>query len=103
MNKKEKFNKTGEDRFANIHALSHDGRGVAIISNKTTFIADALPNEIVSYRIIRKHAHYDEAETIAIIQSSVERTSPPCSHFGICGGCSLDRKGKKLNSHYHPT
>ncbi|HLB42334.1 MAG TPA: 23S rRNA (uracil(1939)-C(5))-methyltransferase RlmD [Gammaproteobacteria bacterium] len=89
MNKKEKFNKTGEDRFANIHALSHDGRGVAIISNKTTFIADALPNEIVSYRIIRKHAHYDEAETIAIIQSSVERTSPPCSHFGICGGCSL--------------
>ncbi|HWF00936.1 MAG TPA: methyltransferase [Caulobacteraceae bacterium] len=31
----------------------------------------------------------DRGELIDVIEPSSERTSPPCPHFGVCGGCSL--------------
>lgn len=74
---------------AQIHGLSHDGRGIATISQKTTFLAGALPGESVTYRIHQKKSSYQEGEAIEIINASPERTQPPCQHFGLCGGCSL--------------
>lgn len=74
---------------AAIHSLSHDGRGIAILNNKTTFISGALPNEKVTCKITQKRSNYYEAEVIDIISQSDERITPPCPHFGVCGGCSL--------------
>ncbi len=72
-----------------IESLSHDGRGVATIHGKTTFISGALPSEKVLCRIIRKHRRYNEAEAIDIITKAPERIPPKCVHYGICGGCSM--------------
>lgn len=72
-----------------IHGLSHDGRGIASIDNKTTFISGALPTETVTYRINQKHSTYNEATALEILTPAAERTTPPCQHFGLCGGCSL--------------
>lgn len=74
---------------ASIHALSHDGRGIATIDHKTTFIAGALPGETVTYRLTQKHSNYMEAKVEEILQLGDNRVSPPCQHFGLCGGCSL--------------
>src|SRR3989338_7184173 len=71
-----------------IHALSHDGRGVAIVDGKTTFIKGALPGETVSFLLLAKHKRYNEADVLKVIESSENRSSPLCPHFGICGGCS---------------
>jgi 23S rRNA (uracil1939-C5)-methyltransferase len=80
----------GKERTtAKIHSLSHDGRGIAIIDNKTTFVSGALPSETVTYTITQKRSHYHEANTLEIIEPSSERVTPPCQHFGLCGGCSL--------------
>lgn len=78
-----------------IHGLSHDGRGVATIQQKTAFIAGCLPNEIVTYRITQKHSHYIEAKLVNIITPSAERQTPPCPHFGVCGGCSLQHMSEE--------
>lgn len=72
-----------------IHSLSHDGRGIGIAHDKTTFVSGALPNERVKCKIIKKHSRYLEAETIEIITPAAERITPACQHFSICGGCSL--------------
>lgn len=72
-----------------IHGLSHDGRGVANIQNKTTFIQGALPNEKVIYQMTQQHRSYNEAEALQILEPSPERAIPPCQHFGVCGGCNL--------------
>lgn len=73
----------------NIESLSHDGRGIATLQGKTTFINGALPQEMVSCKLIKKHSRYNEGETIDVLKPSPERILPGCPHFGICGGCSL--------------
>ena len=72
-----------------VTALSHDGRGIAHVSGKTVFIANALPNEEVTFTYLKRHKNYDEAKAEEILSISPERTLPLCPHFGICGGCSL--------------
>lgn len=72
-----------------IESLSHEGRGVARHDGKTVFVDNALPGELVSARIVRRHGRYDEAIAEQILRPSPERAIPGCEHFGVCGGCSL--------------
>ena len=72
-----------------VHALDYEGRGVARIDGKAVFIEGALPGEEVSCRITRSKKHFDEAETVAVLQASDQREAPRCPHFSVCGGCVL--------------
>lgn len=74
---------------AYIKSLSHDGRGIASIQNKTIFISGALPDEIVHYKIIKKHKQFDEGQLVHVVHASKDRFIPRCEHFGTCGGCAL--------------
>jgi 23S rRNA (uracil1939-C5)-methyltransferase len=74
---------------ARVVDLSHDGRGVAHLDGKTTFIADTLPGERVRLRRTRRHRNFDEAELVAVLEASPDRVVPQCPHFGTCGGCAL--------------
>lgn len=87
MNENVKLDK--QKYTATIETLSHDGRGITHIDNKVTFIANTLPGETVHCRLTHRRATFYEAELLDIITPSAERLSPPCPHFGICGGCSL--------------
>lgn len=69
--------------------LSHDGRGVATHDEKKVFIHGALPGEQVLARLTGRRRHYDEGETIEVLEASPHRVEPRCPHFGQCGGCSL--------------
>ncbi|MGQ0586483.1 MAG: 23S rRNA (uracil(1939)-C(5))-methyltransferase RlmD [Gammaproteobacteria bacterium] len=69
--------------------LAQDGRGIARVAGKVTFIRGALPGERVRYRLYRHGKQADEGELSAIEQASPERVEPRCRHFGLCGGCSV--------------
>ncbi|HEX4199065.1 MAG TPA: RNA methyltransferase [Caulobacteraceae bacterium] len=43
-----------------------------------------LPGEVV-----RAERQGDRAETVAVLAPSPDRVTPPCPHFGDCGGCAL--------------
>lgn len=79
-----------------IHALSHDGRGIATVDGKTTFLNGGLPTETVTYRINQKRATFNEGDVLSILTPSAERVEPPCEHAGICGGCSLQHMSPAL-------
>ena len=79
-----------------IDNLSHEGRGVARHAGKTVFVDGALAGELVTARVLRTHGRYDEAETIAVARASDARVTPPCPHYGVCGGCSLQHAAEAL-------
>lgn len=74
---------------ARVEALSHDGRGIAHINGKTIFLENALPEEEISFVYTRQRNKFAEAKATAILKASDDRVTPRCSHFNICGGCSL--------------
>lgn len=72
-----------------IDRQGHDGRGIAQGSGKTVFVAGALAGERVTARLVEEHPRFIEARVEDVLQPSPERVSPPCSHYGNCGGCQL--------------
>lgn len=69
--------------------LSSDGRGVVRTEGKAVFVADALSGERVIYRRRKRNRRFDEAELLEVLEASPDRVEPVCSHFGQCGGCSM--------------
>lgn len=85
--------------------LAHDGRGVATYGDpscpnagdhlaekhgKKVFVSFALPAETVSVKITGSRKSLEEGDAIEVLANpNPERTTPPCPHFGVCGGCSL--------------
>lgn len=69
--------------------LSHEGRGIAHVDGKTTFLFGALANETVKFIYTSQRGRFDEGDTTQVILPAPDRTTPACVHFGICGGCSL--------------
>lgn len=74
---------------AQITALSHDGRGIARLNGKTTFIEGALPGETVQFTYRKKHGSFDEGVAVSVQNASLDRAVPACSYYGVCGGCQL--------------
>ena len=72
-----------------IESLSHEGRGVARVNGKTVFVEGALAGERVRARYLLQHRRHDETVATEILEPAPERVTPPCQHYGVCGGCSL--------------
>jgi len=41
------------------------------------------------FRYTSKRGKFDEGDAIDVLKASPQRIEPRCSHFGVCGGCSL--------------
>ncbi len=67
-----------------IERIGAHGDGVARHEGKAIFLPFTVPGDVVRARISRD----GEAELIALLSQSA-RQAPPCPHFGVCGGCSL--------------
>ncbi len=72
-----------------VERLSHDGRGIARWQGKTLFVAGALPGETVTVRLVGEQSRFAEGEVTDVLVEAAERQTPPCRHFGTCGGCQL--------------
>lgn len=74
---------------AQVVNLSHDGKGVARINGKATFIAGALADELVEFQYTRVKKDFDEGRLLQVLKPSSLRIEPKCSHYQMCGGCSM--------------
>jgi 23S rRNA (uracil1939-C5)-methyltransferase len=82
--------RTYPEVIVDIHSLSHEGRGIAHVEGKTTFIHGAISDEKVLCKITQYHRRYNEGKVLEVLgPSSSYRIQPACAHFGTCGGCSL--------------
>lgn len=85
---------------AQVVNLSHDGKGVARIDGKATFIPGALPDELVEFQYTRVKKDFDEGKLLSIIEPSPLRVEPKCPHYQICGGCSLQHMNEQEQIHF---
>lgn len=72
-----------------IEALDHEARGIARQEGKAIFVEGALPGELVEYASYRCKPRYEQAHLVRVIRKVASRVEPPCPHFGVCGGCSM--------------
>lgn len=82
-----------------VEKFSHDGRGIARIDGKTTFIQNALPEEKITFQYTRKKKDYDEGRLLSVIEPSIHRVEPRCPHYSLCGGCSLQHLDEEAQIH----
>ncbi len=72
-----------------VDRIGADGDGVAATeSGKALFLACTLPGERVQPGLLIKRGDGFAADA-AILDPSPDRVTPPCPHFGPCGGCTL--------------
>jgi len=74
---------------ASIQSLTPECRGFAQINGKATFIDFALPGERLMFKYTKTSSKFDEGHAVEVLEASSDRVEPPCEHFGVCGGCSL--------------
>ncbi|MGC1182851.1 23S rRNA (uracil(1939)-C(5))-methyltransferase RlmD [Legionella sp.] len=80
--------------------LSDEGKGVARINGKATFVQGALPEEVVEFQYTRVKKDYDEGRLTSVIKASPLRVDPVCSHYILCGGCSLQHLSEREQIHF---
>ena len=71
-----------------IDRLSYDGKGIGYIDGKVAFVCGALPEEVVSVKVISDKKSYYECELVDVITRSDKRIESACPYFNICGGCA---------------
>ena len=74
-----------------------NGEGIGYVNKKPIFLMNAIPDEIVEYRILREFDRYMVGKTTQIVKESPRRRYPLCPIWQECGGCSLmhvDYKGQ---------
>ena len=69
--------------------LDHLGRGIGKLDGKIIFIPNALPNEILSVKIIKDKKRYYEGIVTEYKKLSNKRIKPLCPYYDTCGGCDL--------------
>ena len=69
--------------------MGADGDGVAALpGGAALFLADTLPGELVQPGpLVRRGDGW--AADATVLEPSPERVTPPCPHFGPCGGCTV--------------
>ncbi len=72
-----------------IHALDQEGRGVARVDGKVTFVEGALPGEVAEIDVRQRKRSFDVANVTGLLGESSQRVAPRCPHYRRCGGCSL--------------
>lgn len=72
-----------------IFAIGARGDGIAEQDGRRYFVPLTLPGETVEAEPLGKRGEGTVARLIEVLAPSRHRETPPCPHFGVCGGCSL--------------
>lgn len=63
------------------------GKSLAKVDGKVVFIENVVPGDVVDVRLMKNKKDWAEGVPIHTHSLSVDRVTPFCSHFGVCGGC----------------
>jgi 23S rRNA (uracil1939-C5)-methyltransferase len=70
-----------------IEKLVYGGEGLARQDGRTIFVPFVLPDEQVTVEPTDERKKFMRGRLVEVLEPSADRVSPPCRHFGVCGGC----------------
>jgi 23S rRNA (uracil1939-C5)-methyltransferase len=77
-------------RTGQVAGVATDGSGVLREANqKTLFVPRTLEGESISAVVVSETSRLAHGRLVSLNESSLHRTSPPCVHYDLCGGCHL--------------
>ena len=79
-----------KERFDDVAVVDITAKGKGVVkseSGKVIFVDGVVPGDHVNVETYKKRRGYFEANLLKIIKPSIDRVTPPCEHFGVCGGC----------------
>jgi 23S rRNA (uracil1939-C5)-methyltransferase len=68
--------------------MAAEGKCIAHHNGLVVFIEGCAPGDTVDVQLTKIKSNFLEGKTVNIQKLSGSRTTPFCSHFGTCGGCS---------------
>lgn len=79
----------GEWHDVTIEKIVYGGDGLARLGRFTLFVPFTAPGDVVRVRITSIERSIARGLLEQIITPGPNRQTPPCRHFGVCGGCQL--------------
>jgi len=67
--------------------IADKGQALGKTGEKVVFVDRAIPGDVVDVWVTRNRKNYLEGRVKELKTGSPYRSSPFCSHFGVCGGC----------------
>ena len=83
-----------------VETMAAEGKCIAKIEGQVIFITGAAPGDVVDVALTKIKSSFMEARVTTIKKLSSNRTTPFCSHFGTCGGCSWQHIQYKTQLQY---
>ncbi|MBM3488448.1 MAG: class I SAM-dependent RNA methyltransferase, partial [Alphaproteobacteria bacterium] len=83
----------GEIRTLAIERIGAQGDGIALTDAGPVFVPFTVAGDVVRARLGAAKGERREAALVAVETPGPSRAVPPCRHFGICGGCTLQHLG----------
>ena len=74
-------------RGVKITDIGSEGNAIARVDDMVLFVPGMIPGDVVDVRVTKKKKRYMEGVAMTVTMPSPDRITPPCEHFGVCGGC----------------
>ncbi len=71
-----------------VERVDFPNKGVVRVGEETCIIKNSLPGQKVSFCVNKVRKGKAEGRLLEVIEKSPLETGSPCSHFGLCGGCT---------------
>lgn len=71
-----------------VERVDFPNKGVVRVGEETCIIKNSLPGQKVSFCVNKLRKGKAEGRLLEVMEKSPLETGSPCSHFGLCGGCT---------------
>ncbi len=80
--------KKGQVYEATVERVDFPNKGIARTEEGAVTVKNSLPGQKIKLGISKVRNGKAEGRLLEVLERSPLETDPPCSHFGVCGGCT---------------
>lgn len=71
-----------------VERVDFPNKGIVRVGDEACTVKNSLPGQKISFCVNKVRKGKAEARLLEVVEQSPLETGAPCSHFGLCGGCT---------------